>query len=121
MKPQGKIIDNGAAEALAWNKHRAAQQIPIGPPKQTPKGRIVHGNSMAEWAAHMAATDITRIDTAIRNGLLSGLDNMEIARKVVGSMKLQGSDGATEITRRRIIQLAKAAARETKDNADDTE
>jgi hypothetical protein len=122
MKAKVKVIDAGAAEAEAWNKHRMSQQQSVRPPSKT-RGRIIHGKTLAQWASHMATTDLTRIDTAIRTGLLGGLDNTEIARKVVGSMKLHGVDGATEITRRRIIQLAKAAARETKtqqeDNSDD--
>lgn len=120
MKTKPKIIDAGKAEADAWNKHRAAQQGPHRLPSRT-RGRVVHGNSMAQWAAHMVATDITRIDTAIRNGLLGGLDNTEIARKVVGSLRLRGVDGATEITRQRIIQLAKAAARESNQQKEDSD
>jgi hypothetical protein len=40
---------------------------------------------------------------------MAGLENTEIARKVVGSAKVNGIDGMTEVTRHHILQLARAA------------
>ena len=70
------------------------------------RGLKILGASLAQWAATFAAADEHRIETAIRNGLLSGLENTEVARQVVGSQRLMGVDGATEVTRRQIAQLA---------------
>jgi hypothetical protein len=75
------------------------------PPKA--KGLQILGASLAQWAATFAAADEHRIETAIRTGLLSGFENTEVARAVVGSQRLAGVDGVTEITRRQIIQLAR--------------
>ena len=63
------------------------------------------GYSLAQWAAYFAADDIARIDGAVRGGVLSGLNNAEIAAKVIGTTSLDGMDGQTEITRQRIARL----------------
>lgn len=65
--------------------------------------------SLAKWAAYFAAQDIKAIDAAIRAGLVDGADNIEIARKVVGSMALNGVDGVTELTRLKIAHLGRAS------------
>ena len=71
-----------------------------------PQGLKILGATLAQWAATFAAADEHRIEMAIRSGLLSGLENVEVARQVVGSQRLLGVDGVTEITRRQIAQLA---------------
>jgi hypothetical protein len=65
--------------------------------------------SLATWAQYFAREDVKGIDTAIRTGLIAGLDSAEIARKVVGSMGLNGIDGVTEFTRHKIGHLGRAA------------
>lgn len=65
--------------------------------------------SISQWAAYLAQDDKSRIDSAIRSGIIGGLDNTEIARKVIGSSGLHGVDGVTEVTRQRITQLGRAA------------
>jgi hypothetical protein len=67
----------------------------------------IRGHSLATWAQYFLQFDLTNIETAIRTGLIQGLDNMAIARKVVGSMGLSGIDGVTEYTRHRIAHLGK--------------
>jgi hypothetical protein len=74
----------------------------------------IRGMTVAEWAHHFAQLDRARIDMAIRGGLIAGLDNTEIARKVVGSMELNGSDGVTEITRQGIARLGQVAITSSK-------
>jgi len=102
--------DDGAEEAAAWNRHRMQQQKPYGqPPRKT-----LLGYSLARWAAFFAKTDIARIDNAIKTGLIAGLDNTEIARRVIGSIGLRGIDGVTEVTRRRIAELGRLALKERK-------
>lgn len=70
--------------------------------------------TLAEWAARFAAADAHRIETAIRTGLLSGMENTEVARQVVGSQRLAGVDGVTEITRRHIAHLARVTLKRRK-------
>jgi hypothetical protein len=77
-------------------------------------GVRIMGRTVAEWAAAIAKGDIHRTETAIRTGLLSGLDNTEIARQVVGSQRLAGVDGVTEITRRHIAHLARVTLKRRK-------
>ena len=71
----------------------------------------IHGHSLATWAQYFAKYDLANIETAIRTGLIQGLNNLEIARKVVGSMGLQGIDGVTEYTRHKIASLGKMEIR----------
>lgn len=76
------------------------------------RGRVpaeMAGFTIAEWASYFSKMDRERIDTALRSGLIAGLDNTEIARKVIGSLALNGIDGATEITRQEILRLARIA------------
>lgn len=80
-----------------------------GPRKSgTGTATTIHGTTLSGWASHIAGIDINHIDKAIRSGLIGGLDNTEIARRVVGSATLNGIDGTTAITRHHISQLARA-------------
>lgn len=69
--------------------------------------------SLARWAQSFAVKDAKGIDIAIQTGLIAGFDNTEIARKVVGSMGLNGVDGVTEFTRHKIAHLGRAAIKES--------
>ncbi len=71
-------------------------------------------HSIAVWAKTFAEKDTASIRTAIVSGLSDGLDNTEIARKVVGSMGMNGVDGVTEFTRRNIAHLGRAAIKESR-------
>ena len=75
--------------------------------------RPIMGQSLDVWAREFVKSDLEGINTAIRVGLVNGLDNVEIARKVVGSMAMNGIDGVTEYTRHKIGHLGRAAIRET--------
>lgn len=72
----------------------------------------IFDTSLAKWAAYFAKLDIQAIDAAIRAGLINGDDNTEIARKVVGSMGLNGVDGVTEYTRHKLAHLGRAAIKD---------
>ena len=63
----------------------------------------------ATWAAYFVKTDLARIDNAVRTGLIAGLDNTEIARRVIGSVGLRGVDGVTEITSQQIAHIGRIA------------
>jgi hypothetical protein len=65
--------------------------------------------SLAQWASGFAAADASRIETAIRSGLLGGFCNTDIAAQIVGQSNLNGCDGVTEITRKNISDLARQA------------
>lgn len=84
-------------EAGAWHKHRVrtGQKKPLR----------IHGHLLATWARSIAQQDAQRIATAISVGLTSGLDNTDIAHRVIGSRRNNGADGATEVTRQHIYRL----------------
>lgn len=107
--PYGKQ-NRTASEA---DTHFAPQKIGLMPQWTQDEGRQdpagIRGMSMARWASYFANSDTARIDNAIKTGLIAGLDNTEIARKVVGSASLNGVDGVTEITRQQIGRLGSAA------------
>lgn len=74
----------------------------------------IRGRSLAAWGSALAKDEKNRIDSAVRSGVIGGLDNTEIARKVVGSAGMRGVDGVTEVTRQKIANLGRAAVRKSK-------
>ena len=70
------------------------------------EGKKIFGNSLGAYCKAFAAADEKRIRLAIQNALMSGLDAQEVARKVIGSADLNGTDGATAQTRSQILALA---------------
>jgi hypothetical protein len=87
-------------DGVAWNKHRVrtGRKIPTK----------IHGQSLDAWARKIATDDAHRIYTAISTGLTAGEENTDIAHRVVGSRRLNGSNGATEVTRQHLIRLGRA-------------
>lgn len=67
--------------------------------------------TLATWASAFAKDDLASIRQAIQTGLATGIDSTEIARKVVGTMGLNGVDGITEMTRHKIAHLGVVAVR----------
>jgi len=57
------------------------------------------GRTLREWASTIAEADVRRIRDQVRIGLVQGEGAIEIARRVVGIVRLRGSDGVTQITR----------------------
>lgn len=83
----------------AWAKHRIRMGL-----KKTLK---LYGHELAAWARGIASQDAERIHTAISVGLTAGEDNTDIAHRVIGSRRMNGVNGATEITRQHILRLGK--------------
>lgn len=92
-------------DAEAWDRHRA---------RFAPKRIKIHGQSLATWAKAISDHDAVRIHSAISVGLTAGLENTDIAHRVIGSQRLNGVDGATEITRQHIIRLGRGLLRKRK-------
>jgi hypothetical protein len=84
-------------EASAWSKHRVrtGQKKPLK----------IYGHHIARWARVIAQQDAQRIATAISVGLTSGESNTDIAHRVIGSRRNNGTDGVTEVTRQHILRL----------------
>ncbi len=79
--------------------------------------RPFEGRILKEWASTMQAEDIRRISNAIQVGMVAGEDSAAIARRVVGSSTLKGTDGMTEITRRQINAITRTAVNHIANNA----
>lgn len=82
--------------------------------------RPFEGKVLRSWARDISRSDLDRIEGQIRIGMVQGESAAAIARRVVGSARLKGRDGVTEITRRHaagitrtaVIALSNAAKRE---------
>ena len=73
------------------------------------RSRPFEGKTMRQWAQTIQDEDIRRIENAVRVGMVQGETSDVIARRVVGSARLKGSDGVTEITRRQADALVRTA------------
>lgn len=74
----------------------------------------IHGHELAHWARNIAAQDGDRIHSALSVGLTAGDDNTDIAHRVIGSRRINGVNGMTEITRQHILRLGKGLLQERK-------
>jgi SPP1 gp7 family putative phage head morphogenesis protein len=67
------------------------------------------GHVLRDWAKKIARDDVKRIEAAIKIGMVQGESAQSIAARVVGTAKLAGTDGATEITRTQATGLVRTA------------
>lgn len=69
----------------------------------------LEGRVLRDWAASLAKADVDRISNQIRIGMVQGEGPAQLARRVVGSASLRGSDGVTQITRRNAEAITRTA------------
>jgi hypothetical protein len=67
----------------------------------------IHGCTLAQHAQRLVEQEARLVHHAISIGLTSGEDNTDIAHRVIGSRRLRGANGVTEITRRHLQQLGR--------------
>ncbi len=67
------------------------------------------GKTMKQWANSIARSDLARIEQNIRIGMVQGETGPQIARRIVGSKRLRGVNGTTEITRRHAAAITRTA------------
>lgn len=67
------------------------------------------GATLKEWSSKLRSDDKVRIESQIRLGMMAGEDSATIARRIVGSARLLGADGVTEITRRNADAISRTA------------
>jgi SPP1 gp7 family putative phage head morphogenesis protein len=67
------------------------------------------GKVLSSWAKKVAADDINRIASQIRIGVVQGETTQQIARRIIGTAKLKGADGVTQITRRNAEAITRTA------------
>jgi hypothetical protein len=95
-------VDTEEHGEKAWAKHRQRQQ---------PRRIKINGKTLASWARALLNNEMRVVEMAIRSGLQHGEANTDIAHRVIGSRRLNGKNGATEITRQHILRLAKGYLR----------
>lgn len=71
--------------------------------------RPFQGRTLREWARKIQADDLARLDSAIKIGVVQGETNDQIARRLVGSARLRGRDGVTQVTRNQAEALTRTA------------
>lgn len=67
------------------------------------------GRTLSQWASKIERDDINRIRNQITIGLVQGETGQQIARRVVGTARLKGTDGVTQITRREAATITRTA------------
>lgn len=67
------------------------------------------GHVMASWAKKIRSDDISRISAQVRIGMVQGEGAQAIARRIIGTAKLKGRDGVTQITRRNAEAITRTA------------
>lgn len=75
------------------------------------------GRVMKEWVRTLSTDDIRRMHNAIQLGMVAGEPMDKIAKRVVGSTSLKGSDGTTELTRRQVQAVTRTAVQHVANNA----
>jgi SPP1 gp7 family putative phage head morphogenesis protein len=58
------------------------------------------GKTFNAWAKDLERSDIDKITSSLKIGIAQGESGQQIARRIVGTKKLRGKDGVTQITRR---------------------
>lgn len=70
---------------------------------------VFEGRILKSWAKNLMQEDLRRIENSIRVGMASGESSLEISRRVVGTARLSGSDGITQITRDQASSITRTA------------
>jgi SPP1 gp7 family putative phage head morphogenesis protein len=67
------------------------------------------GRTLKAWASSIQNEDLRRIEAQIRRGVVQGETPQQIARRVVGTARLKGTDGVTQITRNNAAAITRTA------------
>lgn len=73
------------------------------------KTRPFEGKTMREWSRNIQVADLRRIEDQIKIGMVQGESSQAIARRVVGTARLKGRDGVTQITRNQAAGISRTA------------
>lgn len=84
------------------------------PPNETLRAivssRPFEGKTLAQWADDVQRTDLKHIEDQVKIGLVQGEHPNAIARRIVGTARLKGRDGVTQITRRNAAAITRTVA-----------
>ncbi len=75
------------------------------------------GRTLKEWARTVQTKDLRRIEDQIKIGLVRGETNDVIARRLVGTKRMKGVDGALQLTRNELQSLARTAVNHLSNSA----
>lgn len=67
------------------------------------------GHTLGSWAKKVADDDISRIAAQVKIGIVQGETTQSIARRIIGTAKMKGMDGVTQITRRNAEAITRTA------------
>lgn len=84
-------------------------EVPAGQLRALVTHNPFQGQVLRAWADQVADADIQRILQQIRIGMINGEDSAQIARRVVGTARLKGADGVTQISRRNAAAITRTA------------
>lgn len=79
--------------------------------------RPFDGALLKDWAAGLQREDIRRIHGAIQLGMIAGEGSEAIARRVIGTNALRGTDGVLQMTRRQVEAITRTAVQHIANNA----
>ena len=71
--------------------------------------RPFEGKVLRDWAKNIERADLDRIQSQIRIGVVAGESARAIARRVVGTVRNKGKDGATQVTRHNAEAITRMA------------
>jgi len=66
-----------------------------------------NGETLQQSLNKMRDADVRRIEQSVRMGMVQGESIPDISRRIVGTVSLKGTDGATEITRRNAAAITR--------------
>ena len=82
---------------------------PTGLLKSLARTQPFEGKILRDWAGTVRDADIDRISRQVQIGMVQGEPPRRIASRVVGTVRLKGADGVTEITRRQAAAITRTA------------
>lgn len=71
------------------------------------KAQPFMGKTLREWGKKIEFDDLTRIESAVKIGMVQGEGPDQIARRLVGTMAQRGRDGVTQVTRRQAASIVR--------------
>jgi SPP1 gp7 family putative phage head morphogenesis protein len=75
------------------------------------------GALLKDWAAGLQREDLRRIHGAIQIGMVAGEGSDAIARRVIGTNALNGTDGVLQMTRRQVEAITRTAVQHVASSA----
>ena len=97
---------SGLAEKLSGENLLAPDRAIV---RSIVRSRPFEGRVLRRWVENLRQEDLRRIGAAIRLGMAAGENSDAIARRVVGTMRLRGRDGITQISRRNLESIVRTA------------